>query len=151
MAASAPAGKAPAKVVARYRDGRVLKGYTQSFDPNKAEFRLQLLGTEATAPPETITIADLKAVFFVRDFEGNKEYNEAKAYEKRPAGRIVEVTFYDGERLVGTTMTYDATRPGFFIFPADPRSNNERVFVVRGATTQVVPVAPGALPSPPPL
>jgi hypothetical protein len=145
--ALSPAGKTPAKVVARFRDGRVLKGYTQSFDPNRPEFRLQLLGSVDSAPPETIAVADLKAVFFVRDFEGNREYNEAKAFDKRPAGRIVEVTFFDGERLVGTTLTYDASRPGFFLFPADPRSNNERVFVVRGATTSVVPFAPGVLPA----
>jgi hypothetical protein len=143
-------GKPPAKVVARYRDGRVLKGYTRSFDPNRPEFRLQLLGTDDAAEPETIAMADLKAVFFVRDFEGNKAYNEAKAFDKRPAGRIVEVTFFDGERLVGTSLTYDATRPGFFLFPADPQSNNERVFVVRGATTRVVPLAPGAVPPAPP-
>jgi hypothetical protein len=47
---------------------------------------------------------------------------------------------------VGTSLTYDATRPGFFLFPADPQSNNERVFVVRAATTKVVPLAPGAVP-----
>jgi small nuclear ribonucleoprotein (snRNP)-like protein len=144
--ALAPGGRQPAKVVARYRDGRVVKGHTQSFDPNKPEFRLQLVGTEDTALPDTIAVADLKAVFFVRDFDGNREYNEAKGYEKRPAGRIVEVTFFDGERLVGTSLTYDASRPGFFLFPADPHSNNERVFVVRGATTKVVPLAPGTVP-----
>lgn len=143
---TAPGVKPAAKVVARYRDGRVLKGHTQSFDPTRPDFRLQPLGTDETDAATLVSVAELKAVFFVRDFEGNREYNEAKAYEKRPAGRIVEVTFFDGERLVGTSLTYDATRPGFFLFPADPRSNNERVFVVRAATTRVTPLAPGVMP-----
>lgn len=146
-----PGTKPPAKVVARYRDGRVLKGHTRSFDPNRPDFRLHVLGTEETAVPGTVLVSDLKAVFFVRDFEGNKAYNETKGFEKRPAGRIVEVTFFDGERLLGTSLTYDATRPGFFLFPADPLSNNERVFVVRGATIRVVPLAPGVVPSPEPI
>lgn len=68
--------------------------------------------------------------------------NEHKAFTKRPAGRIIEVTFFDGETLVGTSLTYDASRPGFFLFPADPQSNNVRVFVVRAATTSVRPVPP---------
>jgi len=38
---------------------------------------------------------------------------------------------------VGTTQGYDSSRPGFFVVPADGESNNERIFVVRGATQQV--------------
>jgi hypothetical protein len=146
---SGPGAKQPAKVVARYRDGHILKGHTQSFDPNRPDFRLQVLGADPAAAPETVLIADLKAVFFVRDFEGDKAYNEAKAFEKRPAGRIVEVTFLDGERLVGTSLTLDSSRPGFFLFPADPHSNNERIWVVRASTTKVIALAPGAMPGPP--
>jgi len=139
----------PAKVVARYRDGRVLKGFTQSFDPNRPAFRLRVLDAPEGAEAVEVGMADLKAVFFVRDFVGNREYNEEKAFDRRPAGRIVEVTFADGERLVGTSLTYDASRPGFFLFPADARSNNERVFVVKAATTRISPVAPGTVPARP--
>ncbi len=52
-------------------------------------------------------------------------------------GRKVRVLFTDGELLVGTTQGYDARRPGFFVFPADTESNNERIFVVRGAIQQI--------------
>jgi hypothetical protein len=138
-----------AKVVARYRDGRVLKGFTRSFDPSRPSFRLQVLDAAEDAEPVEIAMTDLKAVFFVRDFAGNREYNEEKAFTRRPAGRIVEVAFFDGETLIGTSLTYDASRPGFFLFPADPRSNNERVYVVRSSTTRVSPVAPGTMPAPP--
>ena len=36
----------------------------------------------------------------------------------------------DGEVLVGSTLGYDPKRQGFFIFPADPKSNNVRVYIV---------------------
>jgi hypothetical protein len=47
------------------------------------------------------------------------------------------VVFQDGETLVGTTQGYDPTRPGFFVIPADPASNNDRCFVVTRATKTV--------------
>ena len=39
--------------------------------------------------------------------------------------------------MVGTTQGYNPGRPGFFLIPADPQSNNERCFVVTGATQEV--------------
>jgi hypothetical protein len=48
------------------------------------------------------------------------------------------VVFGDGETLAGTTQGYDANRPGFFVMPLDPGSNNERCFVVTRATKEVV-------------
>jgi hypothetical protein len=75
---------------------------------------------------------ELKAVFFVRDFAGNGGYNEGKSFVsgKPLSGRKVEVTFQDGEILVGTTTGYDPNRPGFFLFPADDKSNNVRMYIV---------------------
>ena len=52
-------------------------------------------------------------------------------------GRKIRVVFTDGEILVGTTQGYDSKRPGFFVFPADTDANNDRVFVLQGATREV--------------
>jgi hypothetical protein len=38
---------------------------------------------------------------------------------------------------VGITQGYDRARPGFFVVPVDPLSNNERCFVVVAATEEV--------------
>jgi len=75
---------------------------------------------------------DLKAIFMVWHFVGHSLYKEQKKYieGEKPSGKKVEVTFIDGEVLVGTTLGYDPKRQGFFIFPADPKSNNIRVYVV---------------------
>ena len=129
----------PIKLAVRYADGRVLKGHSQDFSPNKPHFDLFQAAAETTGKASRILIKELKGVFFVRDFEGNSQYNERKTFadNERPAGRKVEVTFKDGEVLVGSTMGYDPQRPGFFFFPTDPQNNTLRVFVVAAAVSKV--------------
>jgi hypothetical protein len=121
----------PSKIVARYRNGRTLKGTTQNFFPNKPDFHVSRHG--GTGPEDVIEVKleELKAIFFVRDFTGNAKHVERKqlAPGERPQGRLMEVTFKDGEVIVGTTSGYDAKRTGFFLFPIDPSANNARVFL----------------------
>ena len=125
------------KIVVRYRDGKILKGYTGDFLPTKTAFHLTPLG--AGAKPALVQVTELKAVFFVKDLAGNPEHHERLEFSaERPAvGRKIRVLFTDGEVLVGTTQGYDPTRIGFFLVPADPESNNERCFVVGSATIKV--------------
>jgi hypothetical protein len=124
------ASKSPGRVVVRFVDGRVLKGYA-NFDP--AEPRLQLVPHE---DPDSdgleVAVKDLKAVFFVRTFEGDPRYDESKdLYQDRPPDtRKVSVRFRDGEELVGYTRQLDRHRAGLFFTPLDPGSNNLRVFAV---------------------
>ena len=128
----------PIKVVVRYVDGRVVKGTTQDFFPNKDRFHL-LSDTAVSEEPAEVLIRDLKAVFFVKDFGGNPGYNERKEYNNgdKAQGRKVEILFVDGEKLVGSTLGYDPNRLGFFLFPVDPESNNMRVFAVTAAVKNV--------------
>ena len=129
------------KVVARYVDGRILKGLTQDFFPNKDRFHL-FPANQPSGQAREVTLKDLKAVFVVKDFIGNPAYVERKSFleGEKPAGRKVEVTFTDGEVLVGSTLGYDLNRPGFFFFPADPKSNNVRVFAVSTAVKKARPL-----------
>jgi hypothetical protein len=126
------------KVVARYIDGRVAKGLSQDFFPNKDRFHIYPADKSSSETVE-IFLKELKAVFFVRDFVGDSQYNERKEYVEgdKPSGRKIEVTFKDDEVLVGTTLGYDPSRPGFFLFPADPKSNNVRVFAVTSSVKKV--------------
>ena len=127
------------KIVARYADGRILKGFTYDFYPTKPRFHLMPAAAALSGKPVEVRTKDLKAVFFVRDFGGNPEYQERKAFteDDRPVGRKVEVTFTDGEVLVGSTVGYEPHRPGFFLIPADPQSNNLKVFAVSAAAANV--------------
>ena len=127
----------PAKVVARYLDGRVLKGRTMNFDPQRPSFLLRTLDAPPDAEPTHVRLRDLKAVFFVKDFVGTPDYSERKEFNMLATGRRLSVRFVDGEVLVGASVTYDAARDGFFLFPADRFSNNEKVFVVAAAVSEV--------------
>ena len=80
-------------------------------------------------------------MFFVRDFAGNRHYDDRKEFERRPTGRAIAVTFSDGEIIVGSSLTYDGARDGFFLFPADPSSNNERIYVLSSAVRKVDKIA----------
>lgn len=123
------------RVVARFADGRVVKGTTQDFAVTRDFFHV--IPAEPGAAPVRVNLPLLKAVFFVKDHTGDKHYNERKAFDKLVPGRKLQVTFRDGEVLVGSSTAYDAARPGFFLMPADPKSNNDRIFVVMKAVRSV--------------
>jgi hypothetical protein len=122
----------------RYLDGHLIKGYTNDFFPNKPVFHVRSIDSDPADKGMEVNIKELKAVFFVKDFTGNPAYDEEKSFPdgQRPPGRKVEVTFFDGEVLVGTTLGYDPSRPGFFFTPVDPKSNNLRVFAISGAVSK---------------
>jgi hypothetical protein len=126
------------KIVVRYSDGKLTKGFTEDFFPNKERFHLIPADNPSNGAIE-ISTKDLKAIFIVRDFTGDPLYNERKKYieGEKPSGKKVEVTFIDGEVLVGSTLGYDPKRQGFFIFPADPKSNNIRVYAVSSGVEKV--------------
>jgi len=126
------------KVVARYANGKIIKGYTLDFFPNKDRFHVTPIDTPSDTSIEVI-VNHLKAVFVVRDFNGNPQYVERKKYieGQNPYGTPLEVTFEDGEVMVGTCMSFDLKRQGFFISPADPNCNNLRVFVVCSAIKRI--------------
>lgn len=122
------------KIVVRYADGRIAKGTTENFFPNKALFHLTENGTGVR---QEISVHDLKAIFFVKSFDGNSQYQEKLDVERVGLGKKIEVVFKDGERLVGYTQGFTPDRPSFILFPCDPDSNNDKVFVVTAATTKV--------------
>ena len=126
------------KIVLRFANGAVIKGSTQNFSPNKDSFHFTPADNSSNGAIEVL-LKDLKAVFMVRDFTGTPHYNERKKYieGEKPSGKKIEVTFTDGEVMVGSTLGYDRNRPGFFISPADPNSNNIRAFVVSSAVKSI--------------
>jgi hypothetical protein len=129
------------RIVVRYRDGRTVKGHTADFLATRPSFHVVPVDAGAAALKGTVEIplAELKGVFFVKDFAGNRAYQETNAFapEQRVPGRKLRVEFEDGEVLVGSTMGYQPNRPGFFLVPADPSSNNERCYVVSAAVKAV--------------
>ncbi len=128
------------KIVVHYQDGRILRGFTGDFLATKPAFHLTPADAPQSSKPTEVLVADLKAIFFVKDLAGipkprtrRQEFDPGKSF----VGRKIRVVFKDQEILVGTTQGYDPGRPGFFVIPVDDKGNNERVFVVMGATRKV--------------
>jgi hypothetical protein len=118
-------------VVVHYPGGTLLKGVTNNFFPNKDKFHLT---DKDTGEVREVLLSDLKAVFFVKGFDGDRNYQERTDVERTGLGKRIQVNFNDGETLVGYSQGFAPERPGFFLFPADPESNNDRIYVVTAAT-----------------
>lgn len=125
------------KVVARFLDGRLIKGASLDVDPARPSFHV----LQPPGPAAEVKLADLKALFFVRTLEGNAAHEEASEVESddpRVRGsKLVSLQFADGENLVGMTIRYPPNRPYFFVVPVDPKSNNIRVLVNQAALTSM--------------
>ena len=125
------------KVVVRYKNGTVAKGTTSDFAPNRTTFTVSQEPPSAAGPVE-VRVEDLKAIFFVHSFQGNREYHEQKL--RIPAGSIGRrylLTFTDGETMRGTALGVNLSRHGFLLFPADQGGNNKRIFVMHAAVKEL--------------
>ena len=125
------------KVVVRYKNGTVAKGTTSDFAPNHTTFTLTH-EPPAAGGPSAIGIDELKAIFFVHSFQGNREYREQKlGVPQGTIGRRYLLTFTDGETMRGTALGVNLSRHGFLLFPADSGSNNKRIFVMHSAVKEL--------------
>jgi hypothetical protein len=122
------------RIIARFVDGSLVKGTTLDFFPTKDRFHV----TEANGDVHEVNVGTLKAIFFVKDYEGDPDYSEKKGFFTRQMqGKKVMVEFYDGEVLFGYTLSYSTRGLGFFMFPGDPDCNNAKVFIVHASTKRV--------------
>jgi hypothetical protein len=125
------------RLVVRYTDGKIAKGFSQDFHPSRSQFSLWPAINASPSERTIVQVPKLKAIFFVKDFNGNPGYRERKSFTARTQGRRVEVTFLDTEVILGTTLNYRPDGQGFFVSPVDPSANNTRIFVVAAAVKRV--------------
>ena len=118
-------------VVARFADGRVVKGSSLDVDPKRPFFHVSTPEGEMVV----VAIADLKALFFVRSLSGDSSHvygDEIAPTDTRMRGaRLVEVTFKDGEQITALSLRYPPNQAFFFLTPVDSSGNNIRVLVNR--------------------
>lgn len=137
------------KIVAHLRTGKLLKGYVELPLPTDTS------GVVATVPvtlpkqvivetveggkKQTVPLATMKALFFVKSFEGNRQYSEIKFFNGEPKieGLWVHLTFSDNEKTEGIVHNSVSflTEPGFLMKPPDPNSNNQAVYVMKESLT----------------
>jgi hypothetical protein len=127
----------PSEVVARYIDGRVVKGISYDIDPYRPFCHIWTEDEGSVG----VHLAHLKALFFVRDLIGDPNRDEGDTLEpadpRAKGNSPIEVEFADGERVVGLTVRYPPVRPFFFVLPVDPKSNNVRILVNRAAVVRI--------------
>jgi hypothetical protein len=89
---------------------------------------------------EQIPLAKVRAVYFVREFSDDFE-PERKAFLSRPKldGLWVRLRFTDGDTLEGVVPNdlLSVLDNGLQITPPDLNSTTDRIFVPRGALTEV--------------
>ncbi len=128
-------------VVARYADGRTVKGSSLDVDPLRPKCHVR------TAEGEMVEVVldDLKALFFVRSLTGDAQHVEGKeiapADPRLRGSRLIQVTFNDGEQLIGLATRFPPLKKLFFLTPVDTSSNNIRILVNEKHVSAMAPHA----------
>ena len=123
------------KIVVHYLDKTLERGHARFFFHVQDQAEM----TDMDGNRKKIDLARVKAVFFVKQFEGDPEYGERKEFadDSPTFGQRIQIVFIDGEILLGRAMGYRPEEKGFYFKPADPKSNNEVIFVPVGALREV--------------
>jgi len=135
------------KVVLRFNSGKTLKGYISDFT---AYTDIVIVQEAEKNKEHEIPLTELKAIFFVKTFEGDSSYRDKKLYGiRKNIGRKVYIRFNDGESMIGFIegeipwekgfhlSKRSSKLKGFFLIPTDVDSNNNKVFVVRSAVKDI--------------
>jgi hypothetical protein len=67
------------QAVLHVRAGKLLKGLLTGFTPTAETVHLQL-ESEPARPPIEVRVSDLKAIYYVRSFAGNKQYKKKRYF-----------------------------------------------------------------------
>jgi hypothetical protein len=118
---------------------RTAKGYTdvhqwpaaQDVDLTSNRPLFRRIGAEG---PEQIPLEGVKAIFFVKSFEG-KWHDDLRFHDHLPAPDClwVRVTFQDGEVIEGLIANDQnfVVHSGFYMAPIDPEGNNWLIYVLK--------------------
>jgi len=125
------------RVVIRKLDKGLIKGFV---DPNGyLASEVEVLDREGRLV--RVPMSEIKGLFFVRDFEGNRARAERKIFRSRPrlAGLWVRMTFKDSEVLEALLPNnlLEVDPLGYLVTPPDVYSNNLRIFIPRTALTEL--------------
>jgi len=136
------------KIVLRFNTGKLLKGFIGDFT---AYTDIVVVHDAVTDEEHKIPIVELKAIFFVKTFEGDRLYRDKKMYGiSENVGRKVYIRFNDGESMIGflegdipwekgfhLSKKSASALKGFFLIPVDSDSNNKKVFVVNSSIKDI--------------
>jgi hypothetical protein len=123
------------RVVVRLKDKTLLKGKISNFSPSDNFFQLELLNGDSVK----VNVDNIKAMFFVKSFLGNKKHQYNYKDKLLWAGDKISLTFNDGEKMVGYTQHLDfISNRGLLITPADVNGNNKHIFASKSAINSML-------------
>ncbi len=105
------------RVVIHLLDGQVRRGSVRNLDVAAA-----LVPLESSGGVENIPVERIKAIFFMLAPGSGKP---------SAVGQKIRLTFQDGRQVIGLSTDYLTGESGFFLIPADLKTNTERIFVYR--------------------
>lgn len=130
-----------------HSNGRVIKGYIESHQWEELE-GLLIQGTRRLPDVLRLRSVDgetmqevptdkVKAVFFVKSFDGQGARHDLKFFSHAPMvhGIWVQLQFKDGEIMEGIVLNgmHHLVEPGFFVHPTDPDANNSLIYVLKSS------------------
>jgi hypothetical protein len=120
------------QLVVKYIDERILKGTPTTWDIDSDGFNLLPRDALPGSNEEIyISFADLKAVYFVRDFDGQIG-KKIVSPATQIRGLHMLLKFSDKENVEGyTSESYSPASPRFYFFPADQSGNTISLLVER--------------------
>lgn len=123
-------------IVVRYRDGHMIKCFTKDFYPTKDRFHI----TSESGITHIIKLNELKAIFFVKDFQGDRYHIDSRKFNPKSEilGRKIGIKFKDGEMIIGSSFNYNEKNKGFFLTPADSESNNKKIFIISDSVEKII-------------
>ena len=113
------------RVIVHTVEGQVKRGTLRDADLLDEQISME---GQAGFAPEAIATSRIKAVFFMLP---------AGSRPQIPEGQKLRITFNDGRQVAGFSSGYSRTAPGFFLVPAENRTNTARIFIYRSSVQSV--------------
>ncbi len=132
------------KVILRFVDGKMLKGFIKELKLDGDHLFIE----DETSHPLKVRTKELKAIFYVKRFEGDRSYQEKKTFAgTRPNSKRIFIKFRDGENMMGFIEGEIPWQRGFFlesmkekvftVIPVDEDSNNIKILVFTSSVKDV--------------
>ena len=112
------------RVIVHTVEGQVKRGAIKDARLGDPQLQLHL----ANGGVETLPRERVKALFFMLAPGARAPSTE---------GNKVRVTFKDGRQVAGFSKDHKGATSGFFVVPADNRTNTERIFIFRHAVQSI--------------
>ncbi|GAB4353314.1 MAG: hypothetical protein Kow0099_37530 [Candidatus Abyssubacteria bacterium] len=125
------------QVILYFLGGEVLQGWPLSWNPEAEGFRFLSRSHLPTRKEMYVRFYELKAVAFVRDFEG--ELTKRLLSPKAPrSGHLVKVVFPDDEAITGYVFDWKNLGAKFYLFPNEIGDNVLFFFIDRHILKDIV-------------